>query len=410
MTNIEFIVGGVVRDDDYFFHKKYVNEVWELLKSNNIILLSPRRTGKTSLMRRLDTEPAPNYKIIHLNVEDLKSPDSFYLNLLNTLNEDQPEYFKKLSKGWDFAKEKLSKIEELGAISFKVKLRQDTNWEKNWENISQDLMSKIAQLEDKVLFIIDEFPDMLDAILKQDRAKAITFLHHFRKMRLDFKMNNIRWLIGGSVNIKGVLNEENLINTINDFHIETLPNIDDQEVESFISTMLTNRKVIFNQDIFGVMRDLLGEPMPYFLQLFTQELYRYWRKNQNKLEEIGVKEVKEVFNHTLLGDAAQDKLQHFHSRIKLYYPSELQEITFLLLNSLSQSNIGISKKQLYTQYANHQQDKRGYTQDSTTKLQDAFKGLLLRLESDFYIYENNGVCSFKTHLIKIWWCKNWAEL
>ena len=51
MKNItsDFVVGGVARDSDYYFHKAFIDDVWDSLKKDNVLLLSPRRTGKTSV-------------------------------------------------------------------------------------------------------------------------------------------------------------------------------------------------------------------------------------------------------------------------------------------------------------------------------------------------------------------------
>lgn len=416
MENIKksnFIVGGVVRDDDYFFHKAYEDEIWDLLQKNNILLLSPRRTGKTSLMYRLIDKPQHNYEVVHLNVEALTGHADFYIHLLDALYELQPKYLKTILQGWDFFKGLFCHIENVEVNSFKIALRKHVDWEKDWKKVSETLMSSIAKSNKKILFIIDEFPDMLSAMLQKDKEETTAFLHHFRAIRLNPNINNIRWLIGGSVHISGVLDEENLINTINDFHSESLPSISKDEVDIFIESMLSSRGVVFNQSIFETIRNLLGEPMPYFLQLFTQELYRYWRREKNNIKKIDTKEVHEVFNKHLLGETAHDKLQHYYSRIKLHYPNELQEIAHKILDVLSQSDSGISEAQLYSQYSNYQRDKGHYVQTDTDEHQTkrAFKNLMLRLDSDFYTWKNDdAIYNFKIHLIKIWWRKNWTQL
>ncbi len=405
MENRDFIVGGVAQDDDYFFHQEYVSEMWELLNKDNIILLSPRRTGKTSLMYRLLAKPHYDYKVVHFNVEDIDNSADFYISLLNALYELHPEYFQKISKGWSLLENLFNKVEEAEAMSFKVRLRQNTNWKNDWAKLSEELINKITSLDDKILFIIDEFPDMLSNILKKDKKEATTFLHHFRKIRLGAKSNNIRWLVSGSVNIRGVLDEASLINTINDFHTEFLPSIKIKEANDFISSMLNAREVKFNKDILQNINDLLGEPMPYFIQLFTQEIYRYWRREKENINEISIKEVKDIFNKTLLGEVAYDKLQHYHSRIKMYYPEQLQGIAYQILDTLSKSSSGVSEKQLYTQYLTYQ------TITYENEAKKTFKALMIRLDSDFYTWKNDdNIYTFKTHLIKLWWHKNWGAL
>ena len=88
----DFIVGSPVRDDDFWFRKDYVEDIWEVLEKHNVLLLAPRRIGKTSVMYQMLDHPKEGWIVIHLNVEDLESPDDFFISLIDAINEHQPEY------------------------------------------------------------------------------------------------------------------------------------------------------------------------------------------------------------------------------------------------------------------------------------------------------------------------------
>ncbi len=410
MKNItsDFVVGGVARNDDYYFHKTFISDVWDSLKKDNVLLLSPRRTGKTSVMYCMLDHPKNGYRVIHLNVEDLETPAEFYLSLTDAINEHQPEYMKKLSSSWDLFKGIGNRLEEIGFMDFKVKLRKATDWEQRWKELAQQLIEKVIAVDEPVLFIIDELPDMLSSMAEYSPDKLKEFLHQFRKIRISHKGNDkIRWLVGGSVNIRGTLDELGLIKQINDLKTESLPAIKEQEVVSFVSMMLDDRGVHYDESLIPRLYQLLGEPIPYFLQLFTQELFRYWRRE--KPDVLNASHAESVFQHALLGEAAHDKLQHYHSRIKLYYPQGDQEIAYILLDALSLSEQGISEKGLLSQYQKHTLEQS--YQVSTRAMQQAFKRLLFRLESDFYISKPKNDCYvFNSFLLKTWWRKNWAYI
>ncbi len=207
------------------------------------------------------------------------------------------------------------------------------------------------------------------------------------------------------MNIRGTLDEQGLIKQINDLKTEILPTIQQEEVASFVSMMLDARKVSYDNSLIPRIYQLLGEPIPYFLQLFTQELYRYWkRKNPDFLN---ARHAESVFQHALLGEAAHDKLQHYYSRIQLYYPQKDQEIAYLLLDALSLADNGISEKGLFSKYQKQQLEQSN--QEPVRTMQHSFKRLLLRLESDFYISkQDDGLYGFNSFLLKTWWRKNWA--
>lgn len=402
----DFVVGGVARNDDYYFRQTFVGDVWNSLAKDNVLLLAPRRTGKTSVMYYMLDNPQNGYRVIHLNVEDLETPAEFYLSLIDAINDHQPEYLKRLSSSWGLFKNIGSRLEEIGFLDFKIKLRQAVDWEQDWKELAQQLIEKVIAADEPVLFIIDELPDMLSAMAEDSPDNLKEFLHHFRKIRTNPQgSDKIRWLMGGSVNIRGTLDEFGLIKQINDLKTEILPPISEQEVTSFVSMMLDERGVQYDKTLIPRIFTLLGNPIPYFLQLFTQELFRYWRREKPGV--LNASHAENVFQHALLGEAAHDKLQHYYSRIQLYYPQDMHEAAYTLLDTLALSASGISEKGLLSLYQKQQLERS--EKQTTRQIQRAFKRLLLRLESDFYISEqDNGHYGFNSYLLKTWWCKNWA--
>jgi Cdc6-like AAA superfamily ATPase len=404
----DFIVGGVARDSDFYFHKPFIVDILDSLKKDNVLLLAPRRTGKTSIMYYLLDNCQSEFRVIHLNAEDLETPVEFYLSLIDAINEHQPEYLQKLASSWDLFKDIGNRLEEIGFMDFKVKLKQATNWEKDWKELAQQLIEKVILTDEPVLFIIDELPDMLAAMAENSVEDLKNFLHQFKKLRTAPKSGKIRWLVGGSVNITGTLDEYGLINLINDLKSEPLPAISQQEMTDFVSMMLDQRDVKYTDTLIPRLHELLGEPIPFFLQLFTQELSRYFWRSEKPLT-LDATHADKVFQHALLGEAAHDKLQHYHSRIKLYYLQNEQEAAYTFLDTLSLSNTGISERALFNHYQTLQ---TALTEQQSPRLQQqSFKRLLLKLESDFYVSkQNDDNYQFNSYLLKTWWRKNWAYI
>ena len=48
----DFVIGGPARDEDFWFRKDFVEDLQTTLRKQNVILLAPRRMGKTSVMYR----------------------------------------------------------------------------------------------------------------------------------------------------------------------------------------------------------------------------------------------------------------------------------------------------------------------------------------------------------------------
>lgn len=399
----EFIVGSVVRDDDFFFREEFIQELWEALRKHNVLLLAPRRIGKTSVMYRLLDDPLDQWLVIHLNVEDLKSPAEFFIHLIDALQEHQPEYVREaLVKTWDFLRGVFSKIRSIEAFELKVELRKSENLKNHWQERGTQLMERIFNSSERVLFIIDELPDMLNNMSEDSEDDYETFLHWFRKLRERSLKTKVRWLVGGSVNLVGTLDSQGKTKLMNDLKAEVLPPFTEREVERFVTTALEERSVDFDTTVVPRILELLGSPIPFFLQLLTQELYRYWKRHRDT--RLTADSVDQVFRKALLGEMARDKLQHFRTRIDVHYPHSERPAVCDLLDQLSASKEGISRKTLFQYY--RQVEETRSDRRTGPFLKQAFDRLLLRLQSDFYIEDvDDNRYDFTSRLLKTWWRK-----
>lgn len=404
MTEVrDFIVGSPARDNDFWFRTEFIEDLWVSLKKHNVLLLAPRRTGKTSVMYRLLDNPREGWLVVHLNVEDLKTPGEFVISLLDAINEHQPKLMREvLIKGWNFLKGIFDRIESIKAYEFKIQLRKSESFDSKWKELGDELVERIFEADNKVLFIIDELPDMLNSMLKISKEKHEDFLHWFRKIRDLSLQRNLRWFVGGSVNLVAALDQMGLVRLVNDLKIEPLPPLTEEDVRNFIERMLQQFNVHLDNMVIPKAIELLGAPIPLFLQMLTQELYRFWRRN--KALPLSAKAVDEVFKKSLLGEMARDKLQHYRTRINTHYPNEEKTAAYNILDNLCRSDNGLSRNMLFQCYC--QLEDKKTEQRKSPALEQAFNSLLMYLQSDFYIESNeNDIYEFSSHLLKSWWKK-----
>jgi uncharacterized protein len=398
----DFIVGSVVRDEDFWFREDFVATLWESLNKHNVLLVAPRRIGKTSVMYQLLDYPGDEWLVVHLNVEECKAPEQFFIDLVGAVNEHQPDYFRRfVAGGWEYLKGLFSRVESIEAYDIKVKLRNSEDLGKSWKSRLDELMARVYRSDKRVLFIIDELPDMLNAMRLAEKDSCTAFLHWFRNTREQSLKGHVRWLVGGSVNLVAALDRHNNVNLINDLKVEILQPFDEKEVGDFVRGMFKSYSVTYEEKVIPHILDLIGSPIPFFIQMLTEELYRRWKKKKTPLS---VDDVNTVFNKTLLGDTARDKLQHYRSRLDVHYPEEDREAARRILNHLSQTDAGAKREilfQLFTQIEERRTDAR-----QAGALDDAFQRLMLYLQSDFYVNDiGNGQYDFSSRLLKTWWRK-----
>ena len=71
------IPGNVPDPEDLYGRETLLDHLWRTISSNNILLLAPRRFGKTGVMRHVLKQPRHGYLPIYFDLEDVDSPDEF---------------------------------------------------------------------------------------------------------------------------------------------------------------------------------------------------------------------------------------------------------------------------------------------------------------------------------------------
>lgn len=404
----EFYTGAPVDPVDLRFRSAFLAELWQSLSTNHVVLTAPRRTGKTSVMDYLRQHPQNGYSVASINVQDLTHPADFFQALLDALHDAHPHFVRdQLAEGWSLLSGILSKISEVEVGGFKLALRgSDPNWRDNWRQHGDQFLAQARRTSIPILFIIDEFPDMLLKLAREDEALLGEFLGWFRAQRLSPapSRDSIRWLIGGSVNLAGTLDSLGMVDLINDIEDVPLPPLTDDDIRAFVEDMLGGRGVPFDGNVARRVIERLGRPIPLFMQLATQDLYRLWKKEQRQLT---AEDVDNVFDSLVVSSSARTRLQHFYSRIGQYYPEPKRSAAYGLLSKISVSEAGL-KRETLLQETERLQLEQGIQRPAHGSKR-TFNQLLLDLENDFYVVEvAEGSYDFACGVLKLWWRKYYA--
>lgn len=403
----DFYTGSVIEAEDLLFREAFIDHLWDTLESMHVLLKAPRRCGKTSVMEYLRRFPRRDFTVIYDNVQDLSHPADFFLAILDKLHDAHPGVFDSLIDGWKSVRSWLPKAEGIEVGEFKLKFREhETDYRERWRQHGDTLFARLRALDRPVLIIVDEFPDMLLNLKQDDPVLRRDFLSWFRAQRSSPapKQDKIRWLLGGSINLSTTLDGLGLLDRINDLGDQPLVDLTPTQVEEFIALMLTDRGVTYEKRLPARLRELLGRPIPLFLQMLTQDLYRSWRAKPRKLKAADVDAELARF---ITSTAAQDKLQHFYTRLKKYYPEpELSQAHALLDHLCTTGPDGASRSVLNQVFdSTWPPEKR----PATHERKRLFNQLLRDLENDFYVSETaEDRYDFASGIIKAWWRKYYA--
>lgn len=389
------VVGAPVRNDDFWGREDDVSALWELLDRGNVLLAAPRRYGKTSLMFALADKPLPGWHVVQLDLEAYEHPIDLFSKLLLELIEIAP--LANLVLGVRDAPQtllgKVTKlIEEFGVAGFKLKLRETVRPDE-WLQLGESVIERLDRADKRVLLIFDEFPLMVGTMLDKDPALATRFLNWFRARRTARSHNQVRFLLGGSVNIEPRLEALHLSAQINDlerFHIEPFPDaVAVRFVEILLETELAGRGEAVPERTAEKMVETARSGAPYFLQALVNE---YLVLHRQLHRPIALQEIDELYRQRLLGPKCRNRFIHYVTRIKEYYGSHA-DVARVVLDELSQKEPQ-SAQGLEMVLAN-----RGFASGE-------LESVLVRLEGDYYIERRgDGIC-FSDGILRDWWREN----
>lgn len=403
----DFYVGSVIPAEDLRFRDAFIKDLWGAICTHHVLLKAPRRCGKTSVMEHLRASPQHGYSVIYENVQDLVHPADMFLAILDNFRDQHPSLFRSLVKGWKTVTDWLPKVDEIEYGEVKTKFRENVkDYREQWRVHGDALFHQLRALGGPVLIIVDELPDMLINLKQEDPKLLRDFLSWFRDKRCDPvpKKDSVRWLFGGSINLSSTLDGMALLDRINDLEDIALPGLTAGQIEAFVSEMLGSRQVAFEKKVPARLRELLGRPIPLFLQMLTQDMYRSWRSHQRKLKPA---DVDAEFARFVTSTAAQDKLQHYYTRLAKYYEEPALTQAHSVLNQLCQiGDNGASRSALM------QLVDATYPPGKLPPIHERkrlFLQLMRDLENDFYITEVTlERYGFASGIMKAWWRKHYA--
>jgi len=392
-------VGSPVRGKDFFGRERFVDLVWQKILHGNILLAAPRRFGKTSVMYRLIDEPRYESKVIHSDLESVTEPADMIVQLLEGLAKDGSfgDSVGKIGfvqKGWDFFRKNFQEVDLYVA---KVKLRDEIR--EDWQAKGREIFQKVAETDSIVIFILDEFPMMLDTMLKSGRKEeAKTLLRWFRGLRLAPELHDkIRFVIAGSIGIDHVLNQLDEIASINDFEKLKLEPFSAKIAKEFLEELCTTHVLPLEDDVKAKVFESLGKPIPYFIQILFSELHKIYFQDE---EEITTETVEKIYRDKVLGVDCKTYFEHYYGRLRLYYEPNLEKTARKILREIAVT--GELKKSTCFQIFEKTIGKKADL--------EIFSSLMTELENDFYVtykHENDSY-EFGSKLLRDWWLRHYG--
>jgi hypothetical protein len=390
------IVGNTVQGEDFFDRERELERVLERLQTDNVLLLAPRRVGKTSLMYRVrEKEKELGHLAAYLSVADVDTELQFVQKLYEAAQTWSPgqRAVKALAKGplGRF----MRRIKKLGVATVAVELADGAAGQ--WQELGAALARVLDKLDTRCILLVDELPIFVLSLLRQDTTggRARTFLNWFRQLRLDPDASrHVRWLLAGSIGLDTVTQRVRLGDTINDlFLFNELGPFSREIADAFLAALGQSYGIHLTDEVKAHIRARLGWLIPFHLQLFFSKLRE---RTDGPRPRITLEDVDAVYEG-LLTPANKGYFDYWEQRLteELGPPDDRQALD--LLNAVAKNPEGEPLRVL--------QGVLGARLQDPEQRDRQLRYLVDVLQSDGYLVLEGERYRFRSALLRDFWSR-----
>ena len=386
------VVGPPVTGENLFGREYELDTLWTKLgRGEHILMLAPRRVGKSSLMMELCRNPQPNWHAIYVDLQAGDSAEDCFAAILAAL-ANRPEYrtwleaipFRKSVGDLLGGLTVSAKIEVL-RVDFKAAMSGD------WQHTADQLQNRLANLpnpDEKLLLVLDELPMLVSRIIKKGDGVAETdlLLSKLREMRLSESWSDrIQTLVGGSIGLEGILRRIGLSATVNDLSPFPVNSWDQDTAGKFLKGLGVDEGFPLTNEHIARMLELLGDPNPYLVQLFFGAAKDACK---GQIGRLSIESIDRCFHDRLTGPSGTPHLDHYAERLETILTAPELEMARAILAKACRSKDGVTRADL-----SEEEDRD----------EAIFMFALRQIESDGYIVWDGNSARFPSNLLRQWW-------
>lgn len=234
-------------------------------------------------------------------------------------------------------------------------------------------------------------PVFLLKLLGQDdgRERVRGFLYWLRNLRQDHH-GRIRWVLAGSIGLDTVAARLGLSDTVNDLVPTPLGAFDPATADCFLQSLAESYAIELTKPLRTRLIEQLGWPVPYYLQVAFSKLYDLCDTVAKPSPAL----VDQVFVE-LLGPSHKGYFDYWRQRLgeELGTPDDGHAVH--LLNHCCRDPRGAARDTLTQALRERVQDPDG--------CEERLRYLLDILESDGYLFQDEGRYRFRLELLRRYW-------
>jgi len=386
------VTGAPVVRADFYDRELERRKLWRRLETDHVLLLAPRRVGKTSMLKRMQAESrARGVCSVLVDSQGMADERAFVRRLFEAVAKEAVE-------GGDGAADAIRvrlfggrlrafiarfKSVELPGLAGELEAGGVP-----WEEIGEALSSALAALESPWVLMVDELPVLVTKLLRKEPEQARRFLDWFRAIRQSESPapGSLRWLVAGSVGLDVIARRERLTHTINDFSLFRLGAFDAATADALLAELAFRRGFTLSEAVRQRITEAIGWCIPYHLQLVFQEISDARGERPVRPEDV------DAAVDRLLGRGNRAYFDTWDQRLDEELLPASAARARILLRALAREPDGLERQSLGVAMA-------PAIPDPETR-RGELSWLLDVLEADGYVAEDGGRFRYRSHLLR----------
>ena len=382
--------GSIATGTSFFDREKEKENIWkEVSGGKSVLLQSPRRYGKTSLLKHIEQNHPSNWNVCYVDLQGGKSVSDFLEILVGALMLSEecasclPHEVAE-NKPWQMLSHERSKLRR----------EEREEIQKDWKKYGSRLFAEMDKDGKKTLLIFDEFSYMLEDMLVSSTAgnEVEELMEWFAGVRRE--TNHVFFILSGSEHLQTFLKRHDINGKIEDLAPVTLGLFSNETALSLMLLLFIREEISVEKSELDAILSLMGAPIPYFLQVFVDLLGSECRRR----EELTLFDIENLYDTQLLGPDS-----------KRYFESLAQQLD--RYGQLDQHGSKDAAKKVLNYLATMQTEKVG--REDLESIWTAYGGstknfadVLDLMKDDFYIdVDSHNRVTMISKLIRDWWAK-----
>ncbi|MEM6612255.1 MAG: AAA family ATPase [Cyanobacteria bacterium P01_C01_bin.72] len=373
--------GGQISPEEIVGREELIERLWARLSQQSLIFSGERRIGKSSILKKMTAEAAPDMLPIYRDLEGIRTPIEF----VEAVWQDTETYLREVGQARR-VREYISQLTGSYFDSYQLPEIAASHWKILLTKTIEDLVT----LQNKqVVLIWDEMPHMLGNFQEETAMELLDSLRSLRQTYPD-----VRMIFSGSIGLHHIIKNLQRAGYSNDPTNDMYP-IEGQPLSVTAATQLTinllQGEAIPVEDLEQTAEDIATavDCIPFYIHHLINQF-------KDIETEISPEMIEHTVNESLRSTVNLWKMDHYRERLDNYYSEEQKPYALELLDILS-INPPTSFSRLW-QYLKSEPD---------TKDKEMARSVLRLLLKDYYLVQEDNLSgsmyAFRYRLVQKYW-------